>query len=73
MERLLSQLVNLMRTMPFHSRSIVYAVRPVSVTWAVHLAIATATITATLIQITTTKHPPGLGNPFRINRPVSDS
>jgi hypothetical protein len=38
-----------------------------------HLAITTATIATTPASITTTKHPPGLGNPFRISRTVSDS
>ena len=36
---------------------------------------STAAVTATAVPntMTTTKHPPGLGNPLRISRPASDS
>ena len=34
---------------------------------------AVATVIATTPTMTTTRHPPGLGKPFRISRPVSDS
>ncbi|MGA2063295.1 MAG: hypothetical protein ABSG67_22725 [Thermoguttaceae bacterium] len=38
-----------------------------------HLANTTAATAAITTITTTTKHPPGLRNPFRTNRPSSDS
>ena len=48
----------------------------IALTWNItgfYLANTAAAIAPTAAQTTTTKHPPGLGNPCRTSRPASDS